>query len=1327
MSISAKTHINNFIDGLIAQVRNLQENADIGIFSTTGISSISVVATLLSPGYSQISMLHNLFSSAFINRTEDDPLFNQLLAINGYSTLSQYNEQYLINTDLISSYQSTANGIKRINDISGATVLPILYWQQQVAESKYNTALAIHRAYSTHQAELSTYYISTLNAYSTASSNYWAAYIAASTLENISTSTIASVYKDIMNAQWIFQEDIFGKLWINTEMGQQIGGGIDSQNLRNILSAYSSMQLSDTVLYNRNKLEYMSSMIRRLEDNISENTNTLNTYITCDYSTIVSTYFSDSLKHKDEILSCTRGELHLKFSSLYGYSTLWISAMNADQMASTNYSYSISTYNGDINFMQNISANYANISSIYRSSLQSFKFWEQHLSTANDVVKFLRLQQEEINATSLFNSTSMLKNQIEDIINFLSQGVNVDSYLTSLRSIFTGIQTGGASMQDIQIMYSTIQILYSTHNARAISATEERANANLLASIEEIYSAEYSRILDATNQDIIIAEDNYNANVLSTFYLNRQISSQQMYLSTYIATSSINALQISSLYSSKYSLYQSMIEQLLMEYGSTQQLLYKYRDLAFRSTILMDTALNRIKQISMHLEELGYTISYQQTGGEVFETDPIIVDIPRISYLIDYQKPSLIKNIIEEVCSLKNNMYHIQSSINFLKDEQTNKAFPLKKDAITTLMTDLETYIAKSQISYDINYEVSNYRYTNYLTTLYGFSTLLTTNLLENRDEITNLEYIKAGYNPFPVTRVSTHNTVNITYQVSTLSSYSNNIRNYRKSLQSFIDYTKAGKRSIDYYLSIKNNFETQEYFRLQQGVVNPNRMSSYDFEQLKNAYDISIQNINRNIAYRSTIYSIFVERTENIKASLRDSILESLKNDKNPIFAGPMYSITSSLQMHFITVPSRFIVPSNGLPTTTLLDCQNTAPIISDFEVTTLAGSGDYTWNRPTSVAVDSNGNVIVTDSINNRIYKVTSDGVVTTLAGSGSGAFADGVGAGASFKYPSGVAVDSSGNIIVADTGSHRIRKISLPTGKTSWNDVQITTSDSNSGGVVTTLAGSGSGGFADGTGAGASFRSPAGVAVDSSGNVFVADAGNNRIRKVTPGGVVTTLAGSGSLAFADGTGAGASFNYPWGVAVDSNNNIIVADNFNHRIRKISLPIGKTSWNDVQMTTGVSNSGGVVTTLAGNGLATFADGISAAASFNLPAGVAVDSGDNIIVADTYNNRIRKISNTGIVFTPSSTYSSTTVPPFVLNTTVPLSLNNRGKFGIQVWGSSVTTTSLAGSMLLEKTSILDGGDRRIFAVPPIPKLRKRSSIKIRKSSKINTKRASKK
>ncbi len=253
-----------------------------------------------------------------------------------------------------------------------------------------------------------------------------------------------------------------------------------------------------------------------------------------------------------------------------------------------------------------------------------------------------------------------------------------------------------------------------------------------------------------------------------------------------------------------------------------------------------------------------------------------------------------------------------------------------------------------------------------------------------------------------------------------------------------------------------------------------------------------------------------------------------------------------------------------------------------------------------PSGVAVDSAGNVYVADNANSTIRKVTPAGVVTTLAGSaGSSGTNDGVGSAARFSSPNGVAVDSAGNVYVADTGNQTIRKVTPA-------------------GVVTTLAGSpGQTGSSDGTGSSAKFSQPFGVAVDSAGNVYVADYYNDTIRKVTPAGVVTTLAGSpGQTGSSDGTGSNARFYYPRGVAVDSAGNVYVADYYNSTIRKVTPA-------------------GVVTTLAGSPRhAGSSDGTGSNARFFWPYGVAVDSAGNVYVADTGNSTIRKVTPAGVVTT---------------------------------------------------------------------------------------------
>ncbi|RKP56781.1 hypothetical protein D7S86_09715 [Pararobbsia silviterrae] len=285
-------------------------------------------------------------------------------------------------------------------------------------------------------------------------------------------------------------------------------------------------------------------------------------------------------------------------------------------------------------------------------------------------------------------------------------------------------------------------------------------------------------------------------------------------------------------------------------------------------------------------------------------------------------------------------------------------------------------------------------------------------------------------------------------------------------------------------------------------------------------------------------------------------------------------------------------ITNDNGVATAKVTQVKVTCAAAS-AQVSTLAGqprtagstNGSGTgvlFDFPSGVAVDASGNVYVADSFSNEIRQITS-GVVSTLAGSpGPGAALDGTGSSASFYDPTGVAVDVSGNVYVADHGNNEIR-IVTPLG------------------VVSTLAGSTTGGAADGTGALARFAGPSAVAVDVSGNVYVADHGNNEIRIVTPAGVVSTLA--------------RSFNGPEGVAVDASGNVYVADSGNNEIRKITPT-------------------GVVSTLAGSTTSGSADGTGSGASFDYPAGVAVDASGNVYVADYGNNEIRKITPLGVVTT---------------------------------------------------------------------------------------------
>jgi sugar lactone lactonase YvrE len=302
-------------------------------------------------------------------------------------------------------------------------------------------------------------------------------------------------------------------------------------------------------------------------------------------------------------------------------------------------------------------------------------------------------------------------------------------------------------------------------------------------------------------------------------------------------------------------------------------------------------------------------------------------------------------------------------------------------------------------------------------------------------------------------------------------------------------------------------------------------------------------------------------------------------------------------------------------------------APIISEqasaapqiYDFTTIAGlathsgsadgtNSDARFTSPSGVAVDTNGNLYVADYNNSTIRKVTPVGtnwVTSTIAGkAGNVGSTDGTNSDALFRWPFRIAADSSGNIYVADSGNSTIRKVT-PVG-TNW--------------VVSTIAGLAlNAGSADGTNSDAQFYSPYGIAVDTNGSLYVADTGNHTIRKVTPVGtnwVTSTVAGKATYCGdADGTNSDAQFCYPYDVAVDTNGKLYVAGMGNETIRKI-VPAG-TNW--------------VTSTIAGlAGNHGSADGTNSAARFDAPSGVAVDSNGNVYVADNGNDAIRKVTPVG-------------------------------------------------------------------------------------------------
>ncbi|MEO6850573.1 MAG: hypothetical protein ABI203_04365, partial [Mucilaginibacter sp.] len=308
----------------------------------------------------------------------------------------------------------------------------------------------------------------------------------------------------------------------------------------------------------------------------------------------------------------------------------------------------------------------------------------------------------------------------------------------------------------------------------------------------------------------------------------------------------------------------------------------------------------------------------------------------------------------------------------------------------------------------------------------------------------------------------------------------------------------------------------------------------------------------------------------------------------KSALAQAPNISYSTPTNVYTKSVAITPLVPTNT---------GGAVPATTYGQVTTLAGTG-LGLNNPQAITADNSGNVYVADYGNNKIRKITSAGVMTTLAGSGTAAEVDNTGTAAQFNGPDGITYDGAGNLYVADAGGNKIRKIVIATG------------------VVTTYAGSGTGGSTNGTTLlNSTFNGPAGLALDGSGNMYICDQGNNLIRMITSAGVVSTLAGSGTAGSLNGIGTSAQFNQPNDLDVDGSGNVYVADYGNSLVRMIVV------------------STKVVTTFAGSS-AGYLDATGTSARLNRLGSLGIDAGGNIVVADLSNNRVRTITTPGAVVT---------------------------------------------------------------------------------------------
>jgi sugar lactone lactonase YvrE len=292
----------------------------------------------------------------------------------------------------------------------------------------------------------------------------------------------------------------------------------------------------------------------------------------------------------------------------------------------------------------------------------------------------------------------------------------------------------------------------------------------------------------------------------------------------------------------------------------------------------------------------------------------------------------------------------------------------------------------------------------------------------------------------------------------------------------------------------------------------------------------------------------------------------------------------------------------------------------------------------QPFGIVKDASGNIYFSDFANNRIRKISTTGIITTIAGNGTASSTGDAGqaALATLNGPRGIALDAAGNIFVVETFGNKIRKINKLTG------------------IITTVVGTGIQGFLGdgGLATNARLNTPESIAFNSAGVLYISDANNMRIRRVVLGGTITTVAGTGAASTTGDGGAAtlAAINYPLGLAFDATGNLYVSEFFGHRVRKISTT-------------------NIITTIAGSGLQGFGgdNGLATVANLNNPFGLAFDAQSNLLIADESNNRIRKVNSVGIISTIvgnagggfNGDYIDPTTATLSLPTTIMMDANN--------------------------------------------------------------------